>query len=297
MQERMKASDFPPGVLKLFDQYVHGWMSRRDFLDGAAKFAVGGMSAAAMLEALSPNYAWAQQVRREDPRIRVDYMVYPSPKGSGTMRGYLARPVEIKGKIPGVIVIHENRGLNPYIEDVTRRLAVENFIAFAPDALTPIGGYPGNEESAAQMFAKLDPNKRVEDLFAAVDVMKARPEFNGKFGAVGFCFGGGIVNLMATRFPDLGAGVPYYGPAPNAADAAKIKAPLMIQYAGLDERINAGWPAYEKALKDAKVKYEMHMYDKTNHGFHNDTTPRYDEAAAKLSWDRTVKFFNAHLRK
>jgi carboxymethylenebutenolidase len=297
MQERMKASDFPPGVLKLFDQYVHGWMSRRDFLDGAAKFAVGGMSAAAMLEALSPNYAWAQQVRREDPRIRVDYMVYPSPKGSGTMRGYLARPVEIKGKIPGVIVIHENRGLNPYIEDVARRLAVENFIAFAPDALTPVGGYPGNEESAAQMFAKLDPNKRVEDLFAAVDVMKARPEFNGKFGAVGFCFGGGIVNLMATRFPDLGAGVPYYGPAPNAADAAKIKAPLMIQYAGLDERINAGWPAYEKALKDAKVKYEMHMYDKTNHGFHNDTTPRYDEAAAKLSWDRTVKFFNAHLRK
>ncbi len=297
MQERMKASDFPPGVLKLFDQYVHGWMSRRDFLDGAAKFAVGGMSAAAMLEALSPNYAWAQQVKREDPRIRVDYMVYPAPKGSGTMRGYLARPAEIKGKLPGVIVIHENRGLNPYIEDVTRRLAVENFIAFAPDALTPAGGYPGNEESAAQMFAKLDANKRVEDLFAAVDVMKARPEFNGKFGAVGFCFGGGIVNLMATRFPDLGAGVPYYGPAPNAADAAKIKAPLMIQYAGLDERINAGWPAYEKALKDAKVKYEMHMYDKTNHGFHNDTTPRYDEAAAKLSWDRTVKFFNAHLRK
>ena len=297
MQERMKASDFPPGVLKLFDQYVHGWMSRRDFLDGAAKFAVGGMSAAAMLEALSPNYAWAQQVKREDPRIRVDYMVYPAPKGSGTMRGYLARPAEIKGKIPGVIVIHENRGLNPYIEDVARRLAVENFIAFAPDALTPAGGYPGNEESAAQMFAKLDPNKRVEDLFAAVDVMKARPEFNGKFGAVGFCFGGGIVNLMATRFPDLGAGVPYYGPAPNAADAAKIKAPLLIQYAGLDERINAGWPAYEKALKDAKVKYEMHMYAKTNHGFHNDTTPRYDEAAAKLSWDRTVKFFNAHLRK
>lgn len=297
MEERKKASDFPPGVLKLFDQYVHGWMSRREFLDGASKFAVGGMTAAAMLEALKPNYAWAQQVKREDPRIRVEYMVYPSPKGSGTMRGYLAQPANIKGKIPGVIVIHENRGLNPYIEDVARRLAVDNFIAFAPDALTPAGGYPGNEESAAQMFAKLDANKRVEDLFAAVDVMKARPGFNGRFGAVGFCFGGGIVNLMATRFPDLGAGVPYYGPAPNAADAARIKAPMLIHYAGLDERINAGWPAYETALKQAKVKYQMHMYDKTQHGFHNDTTPRYDETAAKLSWDRTVKFFNENLRK
>jgi carboxymethylenebutenolidase len=296
MEERKTAADFPPGVLKLFDQYVHGWMSRRDFLDGAGKFAVGGMTAAAMLEALKPNYALAQQVARDDKRIKVEYMVYPSPKGSGTMRGYLAQPAVIKGRVPGVIVIHENRGLNPYIEDVARRLATQNIIAFAPDALTPAGGYPGNEESAAQMFQKLDPNKRVEDLFAAVDVLKARPGYNGKYGAVGFCFGGGIVNLMAVRLPDLGAGVPFYGTSPNAADAAKIKAPMLIHFASNDERINAGWPEFEKGLKQGKVRYQMYNYPNTQHGFHNDSTPRYDKAAAELAWGRTLSFFNENLK-
>ncbi len=282
--------------MKLFDQYVHGWMNRRDFLDGAAKFAVGGMTAAAMLEALKPNYAWAQQIARDDKRIKAEYMVYPSPKGSGTMRGYLAQPAVIKGKLPGVVVIHENRGLNPYTEDVARRLAAANFIAFAPDALAPVGGYPGNEESAAEMYRKLDGAKRNEDMLAAIDVIKARPEYNGKYGAVGFCAGGSMVNLMAVRMPDLGAGVPYYGGQPNAADTAKIKAPLLIHYAEIDERLIKAWPAWETALKENKARYQAYIYPKTYHGFHNDTTPRYDKEAAELSWGRTLSFFNENLR-
>jgi carboxymethylenebutenolidase len=293
--ERKKASDFPPEVLKLFDGYVHGMISRRDFLDGAAKFAVGGFTAAAMLESLRPNYAFAQQIAKDDDRIKTEYLTYPSPHGSGTMRGYFARPAK-DGKWPGVVVIHENRGLNPYIEDVARRLAVASFVAFAPDALTPLGGYPGDEEKAAQLFGKLDPAKRTEDLIAAYGFLKSRPECTGKVGAVGFCFGGGMVNTFAVRLPDLAAGVPFYGAQPSAADTAKIKAPLLIHYAGLDERINAGWPAFEAALKANGVKYEMHMYPGTNHGFHNDTTPRYDEEAAKLAWLRTVSFLNAQLR-
>jgi carboxymethylenebutenolidase len=295
--ERLKASDFPPEVLKLFDSYVHGWMNRRDFIEKATKYTVvGGMSAAAMLEALKPNYAWAQQVPRNDARIVAEYLAYPSPSGSGRMRGYFARPAKVTGKLPAVVVIHENRGLNPYIEDVTRRLATENFLAFAPDALYPVGGYSGSEEESAAAFAKLDANKRLEDLAAAVPFVKTRAEFNGKFGAVGFCFGGGIVNTFATRFPDMAAGVPYYGSQVPAADAAKIKSPLLIHYASNDERINAGWPAYETALKAAGVKYQAHIYPNTQHGFHNDTTPRYDDAAAKLSWSRTLAFFNQHLR-
>jgi carboxymethylenebutenolidase len=294
--ERMKASDFPPEVLRLFDGYVHGVISRRDFLDSAGKFAVGGFSAAAMLESLRPNYAFAQQVPKDDSRIKTEYLSYPSPQGSGTMRGYFARPANPGGKLPGVVVIHENRGLNPYIEDVARRLAVANFLAFAPDALTPLGGYPGDEEKAAQLFGQLDPAKRTEDLFAAVGVLKARPECTGKVGAVGFCFGGTTVNMFATRLPDLGAAVPFYGGQPGAADVAKIKAPLLIHYAGLDERINGGWPGYETALKANGVKYQMYMYPNTNHGFHNDTTPRYDEAAAKLAWSRTIAFLNENLR-
>ena len=293
--ERKKAGDFPPEVLNLFDGYVHGMISRRDFLDGAAKFAVGGFTAAAMLESLRPNYAFAQQVAKDDDRIKTEYLTYPSPQGSGTMRGYFARPAK-DGKWPGVVVIHENRGLNPYIEDVARRLAVASFVAFAPDALTPLGGYPGDEEKATQLFGKLDPAKRTEDLVAAVGFLKSRPECTGKVGAVGFCFGGGMVNTFAVRLPDLAAAVPFYGAQPSAADTAKIKAPLLIHYAGLDERINAGWPAYEAALKANGVKYEMYMYPGTNHGFHNDTTPRYDEEAAKLAWLRTIAFFNAHLR-
>jgi len=294
--ERKKASDFPPEVLRLFDGYVHGSLSRRDFIDRAAKFAVGGFTAAAMLEALKPNFAWAQQVAKDDARIHAEYLDYPSPQGSGKMRGYFVRPAKAGGKLPTIVVIHENRGLNPYIEDVARRLALLNYVAFAPDALTPVGGYPGDEDKALEMFAKQDAAKRTEDLMTGVTFAKSRPESNGKIGAIGFCFGGGMVNAMAVRFPDLAAGVPYYGVQPPAADVPKINAALMIHYAGNDPRINDGWPAYEKALKANGKKYEMFTYPNTEHGFHNDTTPRYDEAAAKLSWQRTVDFFARNLR-
>jgi carboxymethylenebutenolidase len=294
--ERMKASDFPTGVLSLFDGYVHGFIGRREFLDRAARFAVGGMTAAAMLESLRPDYALAQQVPKDDARIHAEYLPYPSPKGSGTMRGYLVRPVNGGGKLPGIVVIHENRGLNPYIEDVARRLAVENYVAFAPDALTPVGGYPGDDEKAAQLFASLDATKRTEDLLAAVPFLKSRPECNGHVGAIGFCFGGGVVNTMAVRIPDLAAAVPFYGDQPSAADTAKIRAPLLIHYAGLDERVDAGWPAWKEALDRNHVKYREYTYPGVNHGFHNDTTPRYDEAAAKLAWQRSLEFFNKNVR-
>ena len=294
--ERKQASDFPPDVLKLFDGYIHGAITRRDFLDRAGKYAVGGASAAAMLESLTPNYALGQQVAKDDARIKTEYLTYASPQGTGTVRGYFARPAQATGKLPGVLVIHENRGLNPHIEDVTRRLALENFVAFAPDALTPLGGYPGDEEKATQLFSQLDAGKRSEDLFTAAGVLKARPECTGKIGAVGFCFGGTTVNALAVRIPDLAAAVPFYGGQPSAADTAKIKAPLLIHYAALDDRINAGWPAYEAALKANNVKYVMHMYPGTNHGFHNDTTPRYDQAAAKLAWSRTIAFFKENLK-
>jgi len=292
----MKATDFPPEVLKLFDGYVHGWLNRRDFLDRAGKYAVGGFAAAAMLESLRPNFAFGQQVAKDDARIKTEFLTYPSPQGSGTMRGYFARPANPAGKLPGVVVIHENRGLNPHIEDITRRLALANFVAFAPDALTPLGGYPGDEEKAVQLFGQLDATKRNEDLIAAYAVLKSRPECTGKVGAVGFCFGGTTVNLFAVRLPDLAAAVPFYGGQPSAADVAKIKAPLMLHYAGLDERINAGWPAYEAALKANGVKYQAFIYPNTNHGFNNDTTPRYDEAAAKLAWSRIIAFLNENLR-
>ena len=294
--ERKKASDYPQEVLDLFDGYVHGRMNRRDFLDRAAKYAVGGFTAAAMLESLRPNFAWAQQIAKDDKRISVEHLDYASPQGSGKMRGYLAKPAKAAGKLPGVLVIHENRGLNPYIEDVTRRLAVEGYMAFAPDALAPVGGYPGDEDKAREMFAKLDANKRFEDLYAGAGVIKSRPEFSGKIGTVGFCFGGLIVNQLAVRMPDLAAGVPFYGRQVSAEDAAKIKAPLVLHYAGLDTRINAGWPAFETALKAANVTHAAYVYDGANHGFHNDTTPRYDEAAAKLAWSRTLAFFKEHLK-
>ena len=294
--ERKQASDFPPEVLKLFDGYVHGSLTRRDFLDRAAKFAVGSFTAAAMLEALKPNFAWAQQVPKDDPRIKTEYLTYDSPQGSGKMRGYFAVPAKASGKLPAIVVIHENRGLNPYIEDVARRLAVLNFVAFAPDSLTPVGGYPGDEDKARELFAKQDAAKRNEDLMTAYTVLKARPESSGRVGAVGFCFGGTTVNLMATRFPDLAAAAPYYGRQPAAAEAAKIKAPLLIHYASNDEGVNSGWPAYEAALKANHVRYQEYIYPNTEHGFHNDTTPRYNEAAAKLSWQRTVDFFNKNVR-
>jgi carboxymethylenebutenolidase len=294
--ERKKASDYPQEVLDLFDGYVHGRMNRRDFLDRAAKYAVGGFTAAAMLESLRPNFAWAQQIAKDDKRISVEHLDYASPQGSGKMRGYLAKPAKAAGKLPGVLVIHENRGLNPYIEDVTRRLAVEGYMAFAPDALAPVGGYPGDEDKAREMFAKLDANKRFEDLYAGAGVIKSRPEFSGKIGTVGFCFGGLIVNQLAVRMPDLAAGVPFYGRQVSTEDAAKIKAPLLLNFAEHDDGVNKTWPAYETALKANKVRYHAYIYPGTNHGFHNDTTPRYDEAAAKLAWSRTLAFFKEHLK-
>jgi carboxymethylenebutenolidase len=292
--DRKKASDFHPEVLKLFDGYVHGAINRREFLDRAAKFAVGGITAAGLLESLAPNFAWAEQVAKGDPRIKADYAQYDSPQGSGKMRAYLACPAKA-GKSACIVVIHENRGLNPYIEDVARRLATAGYVAFAPDALAPLGGYPGDEDKARDLFARQDDAKRLEDLVAAVGYLKSRPECNGSLGAIGFCFGGGVVNTIATRVPELKAGVPFYGPQPSAEAAAKIKAAMQLHYASNDERIDAGIPAYETALKSAGVKYEVHVYPNTQHGFHNDTTPRYDEAAAKLAWSRALAWFKQYL--
>lgn len=294
--ERKQASDFPREVMDLYDGYVHGTMTRREFLDRAARYAVGGFTAAAMLESLAPNFAWGQQVAPDDKRIRTEYLTFPSPQGSGTMKGYLARPAKAAGKLPGVAVIHENRGLNPHIEDVARRVALEGYVAFAPDALTPVGGYPGDEDKARAMFAKLDPKIRLEDLAAGANYLKSHPACNGRIGAVGFCFGGLVVNQLAARMPDLAAGVPFYGRQVSAEDAAKIKAPLLIHYAEKDDNVNKGWPAYEAALKANGVRYQVYIYPGTLHAFHNDTTPRYNEAAAKLSWSRTLAFFKQHLK-
>jgi carboxymethylenebutenolidase len=295
--ERKTAHDFDQDLLILFDAYVHGGIDRRAFLDRAAKFAVGGVTAAMLLEQLSPKFLEAQVVRPTDDRIVAEYKEYDSPNGYGKMRGYLVRPAKMTGKLPGILVIHENRGLNPHIEDVARRFALENFIAFAPDALFPLGGYPGSEDKAREMFSKLEQPKTREDFVAAMAFLKAQPQSTGKIGAVGFCYGGGMVNYLATRLgSDLAAGVPFYGSSANIEDVPKIKAPLMIQSAEVDERINASWPAFEEALKAAKVNYERHLYPGTQHGFHNDTTPRYDAAAAKLAWERTLAFFNKHLR-
>jgi carboxymethylenebutenolidase len=249
-----------------------------------------------LLDQLSPKFAEAQVVKPEDPRIKVGYVEFDSPNGSGKMKGYMAQPAKAAGKLPAILVIHENRGLNPHIEDIARRLALDNFVAYAPDALTALGGYPGNEDSAREQFQKLDQTKIREDFVTAVTWLRARPETNGKVGAVGFCYGGGIVNMLVTRVPDLAAGVAFYGSAPNLADVPKIKAPLMIQSAEVDERINAAWPDFEAALKAAKVPHERHFYKGTQHGFNNDTTPRFDAAAAKLAWERTVAFFNKHVR-
>ena len=296
--QRKKASDFPEGLLDLFDRYVHGRIDRRGFLDGAQNFAVGGLTAAALFEMLRPNYAWAIQVPENDSRIRAESATVSSPRGTGSIDGYLVRPAAAAGKLPAVIVIHENRGLNPYIKDVARRLAVANFMAFAPDGLTSVGGYPGDDEKGLQLFREVDPGKMGEDLLAAAAWLKARPDSSGKLGAVGFCFGGGVVNFLAVRMGgDLAAAVPFYGSQPNAADAAKIKAPVLAHYGELDTRITSGWPAYDAALKDAHVVHEGYVYKGANHGFHNDTTPRYDEAAATLAWQRTLAWFDKYLRK
>jgi carboxymethylenebutenolidase len=291
------AHDFDQELLILFDAYVHGGIDRRTFLERAAKYAVGGITAAMLLEQLSPRFAEAQLVPNDDTRIVQEYVEFDSPAGYGKGRGYLVRPAGAAGRWPGVLVIHENRGLNPHIEDIARRLALDNFVAFAPDALFPLGGYPGEEDKARALFPQLDQTKTREDFIAAAGFLKGRPECTGKIGAVGFCYGGGMVNFLATRLGTaLSAGVAFYGSSPNVEDVPKIKAPLLIQSAEVDERINASWPAYEEALKAAGVKYERHLYPGTQHGFNNNTTPRYDAAAAKLAWDRTIAFFNAHLR-
>jgi carboxymethylenebutenolidase len=294
--ERKAASDYPQELLDLFHEYQHGDINRRSFLDRSAKFAIGGLTVTAIFESLTPNYAWAQQVPPDDKRIKVGYETVQSPNGNGSIKGYLARPSK-SGKHPVVLVIHENRGLNPYIEDVARRFATANFIAFAPDGLTSVGGFPGSDEKGAEDFRKVDPKKMAEDFVAAAKWLKARSDSTGKLGAVGFCFGGGIVNQLAVRLgPDLNAGVAFYGRQAAVEDVPRISAPLLLQYAGNDQRINEGIPAYEAALKANNKVYQVHMYEGKQHGFHNDTTPRYDEEAAKLAWSRTLEFFNKYLR-
>jgi carboxymethylenebutenolidase len=290
------ANDFHPEVLSLFDQYVHGIIPRREFLKSATRYAAVGVTAEALLAALTPRFAEAAQVANDDKRIKTTYVELPSPEGNGKVRGYLAKPAKSAGKLPTVLVVHENRGLNPHIEDIARRLALDNFIAFAPDALFTLGGYPGDEDKARELFPKLDQPKTRNDFVASATYLKALPDGNGKVGVVGFCYGGGIANLLATKIPDLGGAVSFYGAAPNAEDVPKIKAPLLIHHGEKDERLVAAWPAYETALQAAGVNYQGYIYPGAQHGFNNDTTPRYDEAAANLAWQRTVEFFNKNLR-
>ena len=294
--ERKRATDFPQELLDLFHLYVHGEIDRRSFLTRAGTFAVGGLTAAGLLAMLKPNYAWARQVPDDDKRIRTETATVPSPFGNGSIDGYLVRPANPTGRIPAVLVVHENRGLNPYIRDVARRLGTANILAFAPDALTSVGGYPGDDEKGGELFAKVDRAKMTEDFVAAAAWLEARPESNGRLGAVGFCFGGGIVNTLAVRMPDLAAAVPFYGSPPATADVPKIKAAVLAHYAELDTRLVASWPAYDAALTSAKIPHAGYIYAKTNHGFHNDTTPRYDEAAANLAWQRTLDWFDTYLR-
>jgi carboxymethylenebutenolidase len=294
---RLTAQDFHPEILRLFDRYVHGDLSRRGFLQSATQYAGGTTAgAAAVLAALNPNFAQAQVVKPDDARLATRTVEFDSPQGNGKIRGYLARPAKATGKLPAVLVVHENRGLSPHIEDITRRLALANFVACAPDALTPLGGYPADEDKARELFPKLDQSKTRQDFLVAAQALKALPESSGHVGAVGFCYGGGIVNWLATQWPELGAGVPFYGGQPSAAEAARIKAPLQLHYAGADERLNAGWPAFEVALKAAGVPHEAFFYAGAQHGFNNDTTPRFDAAAAALAWQRTLAFLDKHLR-
>lgn len=292
---RLTAQDFDQELLILFDAYVHGTIDRRGFLDGAKKFAVAGMTAGMLLTALSPQFAQAQQVPADDARIKTERVEFASPNGSGTVKGYLTRPANATGPLPAVLVVHENRGLNPHIEDIARRLALDNYMAFAPDALTALGGYPGDEDKARELFAQLEQTKIREDFVNAAGYLKARADCNGKIGTVGFCYGGGMAHTLSTRLPDLNAAVSFYGNHPATTDAVKVKAPLLIHFAGVDERINASWPAYEAALKAAGARYTAHQYAGTQHGFNNDTTPRFDEASAKLAWDRTLAFFKQTL--
>jgi carboxymethylenebutenolidase len=292
---RRKASDFDPRILEIFDGYVHGKMSKRAFITRAGRYAAAGVTGAMILEQLQPNYALAQQVAPDDPAIETMVAEYESPEGHGTIRGLMAKPAGATGRLPAVLVIHENRGLNPYIEDVVRRTAKAGYLAFGPDGLSPLGGYPGTDEAGREMQATLDGAKLMEDFFAAFAYLRDHEGSTGRVGAVGFCYGGGVCNALAVAYPDLAAAVPFYGRQADAADVPAIRAPLQLHYAGLDERINAGWPAMEAALRENGKTYEAYIYPDVNHGFHNDTTPRYDAEAATLAWDRTLAFFAAHL--
>jgi carboxymethylenebutenolidase len=294
--ERKTAADFDPELLILFDAYVHGAIDRRGFLDKARRYAVGGVTATMLLEALNPKFAEAQKVSPDDKRLATSRVDYASPQGYGKMQGYLVRPAGNASKLPSILVVHENRGLNPHIEDIARRIALDGYMAFAPDALFPVGGYPGDEDKARELFRTLDQAKSREDFVAAANYLRTRPDSNGRLGAVGFCYGGAIVNLLATRVPELLAGVPFYGGPAPAEDVGKIRAALLLQFAENDERVNAGWATYEPLLKAAKVPYEAHVYPGTQHGFNNDTTPRFDEKAAALAWERTMAFFAKHLK-
>lgn len=294
---RQTSADFDQDLLNLYDDYAHGRVDRRGFLERASRFAIGGITAASLLEMLSPNYTLAEQVTKDDARIQWSYAEYDSPQGAGKMRGLLVKPAKVEGKLPAVLVIHENRGLNPYIEDVARRVAVAGYVAFAPDALFPLGGYPGSDDKGREMQAQRDPAQMTEDFIAAARWLAVHPDSNGKVGVVGFCYGGGMSNTLAVRLPDIiRAAVPFYGRQPASEDVPKIKAALLIHNAEKDQKVNEGWPAYEEALKKANVRYTEHMYAGANHGFHNDTTPRYDEVAAKLAWDRTISFFDRVLK-
>lgn len=293
--ERMTAKDFDQDLLDLYDFYVHGHISKREFLDRSAKWAVGGLTATAILGMLQPNYAWASQVSFNDPEIVPEYVTYPSPKGHGEVRGYLVKPAGAEGRLPAVLVVHENRGLNPYIEDVARRVAKAGFMALAPDGLTSVGGYPGNDDEGRELQRTVDPEKLMNDFFVGCEHLLTRDDSTGKVGAVGFCYGGGVCNALAVAYPELAASVPFYGRQAAAADVPKIQAPLLLHYAGLDERINAGWPEYEAALQAHGKVYEAHVYPEANHGFHNDSTPRYDQATAELAWSRTIDWFNRYL--
>ncbi|MEM6637315.1 MAG: YghX family hydrolase [Pseudomonadota bacterium] len=292
---RKKASDFDQRILEIFDGYVHGKISKREFISQAGRYAAAGVTGAMILEQLQPNYAWAQQVDPDDPAIETSVAEYESAEGHGTIRGLMAKPAGASGTLPAVLVVHENRGLNPYIEDVVRRAAKAGYLAFGPDGLTPLGGYPGTDEEGREMQRELDRVKLMEDFFAAFEFLRDHSGSTGKVGAVGFCYGGGVCNALAVTYPELAASVPFYGRQPAAEDVPSIAAPLMIHYAGLDDRINAGWQAYSDALRANQKEFSVHFYPDVNHGFHNDTTPRYDEEAAMLAWDRTLAFFGEHL--
>jgi len=295
--KKLKKENINPEIFNLYDDYAHNKIDRRQFIEKLSLYAVGGITVSSLLSFIMPNYKDSILVQEDDPRLISEYVIYDSPNSGGEIRGLLSKPSDAKSKLPGIVVVHENRGLNPYIEDVGRRAALEGYITIAPDALWPLGGYPGNDDDGRELQRKRDRYEMLEDFIAAYEYLMSRDDCTGKIGAVGFCFGGWVVNMMATKIPTLSAAVPFYGGQPSSEEAANIKAPLLIQYAGLDDRVNAGWPAYEQALNEYNIEYTVYIYPDVNHGFHNNSTPRYDEAAAELAWERTVDFFNDQLKE